>query len=298
MKEIVVLSGKGGTGKTSLTASFAQLIQESIICDADVDAADLHLLTAPSIQERHAFIGGSKALIEKERCTSCGRCRELCRFDAIDDTFAVDFFSCEGCGVCVDLCPENAIAFPEQQCGEWYVSATRFGTMIHARLGAGEENSGRLVSLVRQQARERAEAAGKQMILTDGPPGIGCPVIASLGGASAAVIIVEPTLSGMHDMERVVGLARHFRVPACVCVNKYDINEEITAQIEAFANAQNCQFLGRIAYDTIFVQAMIAGKNILEYEPDGRSAVSIYQIWENLMKSEHMKRKSLHVLPT
>ena len=228
MKELVILSGKGGTGKTSLTAAFAAVSKKSILCDAYVDAADLHLLMSPEIKQKTDFKGGGIAIIDPDKCTECGQCIELCRFDAISDDFVVDKIDCEGCGVCVDLCPEQAIDFPTQTCGEWYISDTRFGPMVHARLGIAEENSGKLVALVRQEARKFAEEKNIDLILTDGPPGVGCPVIASIGGATALLIVTEPTVSGIHDMTRALELAEFFKVPAMVLVNKYDLNPDQT----------------------------------------------------------------------
>jgi MinD superfamily P-loop ATPase len=212
MKEIVILSGKGGTGKTSLTASFAILAENPILCDTDVDAADLHLLLQPEVQRQSEFSGGNLAFINQDRCTACGYCRDLCRFDAIQDNFQVDPINCEGCGVCVDLCPEAAIDFPAQKSGDWFISATRVGPMVHARLGIGEENSGKLVSLIRGKARLLAEENLCSLILIDGPPGIGCPVIASITNSDAVVIIVEPTVSGFHDIKRVAELTNHFGI--------------------------------------------------------------------------------------
>lgn len=293
MKEIVVLSGKGGTGKTSLTASFALLAGNSILCDTDVDAADLHLLLAPRMVDRHDFIGGHKAVINSQKCTSCGLCRQLCRYQAVSDSFLIDDFACEGCGVCVDLCPEQAIDFPEQRCGEWYLSATEYGAMFHARLGIAEENSGRLVSLIRQQARDYGETTGAPLIITDGPPGIGCPVIASLGGASAAVIVVEPTVSGLHDMERVTDLAAHFKVPVFICVNKFDINYEMTQKIEEYSEKKNLVLLGRIPFDECFIQAMIAGKTVVEYAPESLASQSIRAIWQSLREAACMQHGQL-----
>lgn len=285
MKEIVVISGKGGTGKTSITAAFAMLAENAVLCDADVDAADLHLLMQPNILEKHQFLGGCKAEIHLDACSSCGLCRQLCRFAAIGPDFVVDAIACEGCGVCVDLCPEQAIAFPQQQCGQWFSSATRFAPMIHARLGIAEENSGKLVSLIRQEARQLAELQGRDLIVTDGPPGIGCPVIASIGGATMVVVVVEPTVAGFHDMSRVVDLAAHFRVPGMVVINKYDINEEMSASIETMALARNLVLLGRIPFDPLFTQAMIAGQNVLEYDPKSAVAECIRQIWRKLVES-------------
>ena len=288
IREIVIVSGKGGTGKTSLTAAFAALAKNSILCDADVDAADLHLLMQPEVKEQTDFMGGSKAVIDPDLCTGCGTCRTLCRFDAISDRYEVDPIRCEGCGVCVDFCPEQAIGFPVQRCGEWYVSATRFGPMVHARLGIAEENSGRLVSLVRTKTRQLAEARGLELILTDGPPGIGCPVIAAIGGATALVIVVEPTVSGIHDMERVIDLAAHFRVPGMVVVNKFDLNVEMTETIEALAQKRNVALLGRVPFDPIFTHSMVAGKTLFEFGGETPTHQLVREIWANIINSPSM----------
>ena len=282
IRELVVVSGKGGTGKTSITAAFASLAEKCILCDADVDAADLHLLMDPRVKKTTDFMGGSKARIRTEDCTECGRCQELCRFDAITENFEVDQISCEGCGVCVDLCPEQAIDFPVQKCGEWFISDTRFGPMVHARLGIAEENSGKLVSLVRREAKELAEARGLQLIITDGPPGIGCPVIAAISGATSLAIIVEPTVSGLHDMQRVAELAVHFRVPGLVCVNKFDLNLELTGRIEEYAVSRNMQMVGYVPFDPVFTRAMINGQNVLEYAPDSPAAVAVRKVWREI----------------
>jgi MinD superfamily P-loop ATPase len=288
MRELVILSGKGGTGKTSLTAAFASLAENSVLCDADVDAADLHLLMQPEIRQQFDFMGGSKAVINPSLCTGCGTCIDLCRFDGISDRFQVDAIRCEGCGVCVDFCPEQAIDFPVQRCGEWYISDTRFGPMVHARLGIAEENSGKLVSLIRRQSRQLAEDRGHDLIITDGPPGIGCPVIASLGGATALIIVTEPTVSGLHDMERVVDLAAHFRIPGMICINKYDLNPEMAEAIELLARRRNIVVLGRIPFDPVFTKAMVQGKNIYEYGE--RTAVHdrIERIWDKIIHSPSM----------
>ena len=288
IRELVIVSGKGGTGKTSVTASFAALAENGVLCDADVDAADLHLLMAPVVRERNAFMGGSIAAIRQDDCVECGRCLELCKFNAISEDFVIDPLSCEGCGVCVDLCPETAIDFTVQQCGEWYKSDTRFGPMVHARLGIAEENSGKLVSLVRQETRKLAEAKGCGIILTDGPPGIGCPVIASIGGATALVIIVEPTVSGLHDMRRVAELAAHFKVPGLVCVNKYDLNSDMTREIEEYAAKRNMQLVGRIPFDPVFTEAMIQGKSVLEQAPESEAAIALLDVWRKIMSSPSM----------
>lgn len=288
MRELVIISGKGGTGKTSLTAAFAALAENNILCDADVDAADLHLLMQPEIRQRFDFMGGSKAVINPALCTGCGTCIELCRFDGISDRFQVDAIRCEGCGVCVDLCPAQAIDFPVQRCGEWYISDTRFGPMVHARLGIAEENSGKLVSLIRQKSRQLAEEKGHDLIITDGPPGIGCPVIASLGGATALVIMTEPSVSGIHDMERVVDLAAHFNVPGMVCVNKFDLNLEMTEAIEQLAVRRNVALLGRIPFDPVFTRSMVQGKNIFEYGEQTATHEQVRTIWEKIISSPSM----------
>ena len=288
IREIVIVSGKGGTGKTSLTAAFAALAKNSILCDADVDAADLHLLMQPEVKEQTDFMGGSKAVIDPDLCTGCGTCRTLCRFDAISDRYEVDPIRCEGCGVCVDFCPEQAIAFPVQRCGEWFVSDTRFGPMVHARLGIAEENSGRLVSLVRTKTRQLAEARGLELILTDGPPGIGCPVIAAIGGATALVIVVEPTVSGIHDMERVVDLAAHFRVPGMVIVNKFDLNVGMTEAIEQLAEKRNILVLGRVPFDPVFTRSMVQGQTLFEYGEESPTRRVVRDIWAKIVSSPSM----------
>ncbi len=282
MKELVILSGKGGTGKTSLTAAFAALAENTVFCDADVDAADLHLILTPQIKSATEFKGANKAVIDPEKCSRCGKCLDLCRFEAVTADLRIDPLACEGCGVCVDLCPEHAIAFPKTLCGEWFVSATRFGTLIHGRLGIAQENSGKLVALIRQQAKKTAQKENCDFILTDGPPGIGCPVIASISQATAVLIIAEPTVSGRHDMERVSLLSRHFNVPAMVCINKYDLNPEQTKKIEAYARDNHLPIAGRISFDPIFVQAMIQAQTLFEYNIMSPAAMEVQTVWENV----------------
>ena len=282
IKELVVLSGKGGTGKTSLMAAFASIVNNSVLCDADVDAADLHLLMDPDVQQRTDFMGGNVAIIDSEKCTLCGQCIELCRFDAISEHFAVDEIDCEGCGVCVDLCPEQAIDFPVKKCGEWYISNTRFGAMVHARLGIAEENSGKLVTLVRQEARKLAETHHRELIITDGPPGVGCPVIASVGGAAAMLVVTEPTVSGLHDMQRVLELADYFKVPSMICVNKYDLNLDQTAAIERLAKERNIPIVGKVPFDHHFTESMVQGKTIFEYDQNCELSITIKQLWDTV----------------
>ncbi len=290
MKELVILSGKGGTGKTSLTAEFAAISDNRVLCDADVDAADLHLLMNPDIKQRTDFKGGGLAVINSDKCTECGLCIDLCRFDAIKDNFEVNEVECEGCGVCVDLCPEKAIDFPVQTCGEWYISDTRFGPMVHARLGIAEENSGKLVALVRQESRKLAEAKNMDMIITDGPPGVGCPVIASIGGSTSLLIVTEPTVSGIHDMKRVIELAAHFKVPAMVCVNKYDLNPKQTQAIEQLVRNMDVTFLGKIPFDPVFTKSMVQGKTIFEYDKESSTRQFVKNIWDGIMASPEMNQ--------
>lgn len=285
VQELVIISGKGGTGKTSITASFAVLAKFPIIADCDVDAADMHLILTPSIRERHEFRCGNQAVIRTEDCTGCGKCMELCRFGAITADgegrlYGVDPVACEGCGVCVRFCPASAIDFPESLCGEWMVSETRCGPLIHARLGIAAENSGKLVSTVRREAKRIAEENGHGLILVDGPPGIGCPVIASLTGTSRVLIVTEPTISGEHDLDRVLKLARHFGIPAAVCVNKWDLNPGMTERIEDLAVRSGAVIAGRIRYDRAVTLAQIREKAVVE--TDAPSAGDIRLVWESL----------------
>ena len=280
MKEIVIISGKGGTGKTSIIAAFASLAEEKVLCDADVDAADLHLIMDPEIKERHDFESGHTAIINQDECTQCGLCRDLCRWDAISENFVVDSIECEGCGVCCYFCPEKAIDFPLNTCGEWCLSETRFGPMAHARLDIAEDNSGKLVTLIRQEGKKLAEE--KNLDLPDGPPGIGCPVIASIGGATAVLIVAEPTVSGRHDMERVAKLAAFFKIPAMMCVNKFDLNPGEGEAIEAFARERNVGVIGRVPFDTAFTRAMVQGKTIVEFDGRSEGCKAVKHIWENL----------------
>ncbi len=285
MRELVVISGKGGTGKTSLAASFAVLARPAVIADCDVDAADLHLVLSPQVQRTEPFRAGREAVIRPDACTGCGTCRERCRFDAVRvesgpdgiARFSVDPLACEGCGVCVHACPARAIDFPERDCGEWFVSDTRAGPMVHARLGVAAENSGKLVTLVRRQAREVAERDGLDLVLVDGPPGIGCPVIASLTGATGVLAVTEPTVSGEHDLERVLAVARHFGIPAAVCVNKWDLNPGMAERIETLAAGRGARIAGRVRYDPTVTTAQIRARAVVEV--GGGAARDIRALW-------------------
>ncbi|MDQ1331703.1 MAG: hypothetical protein QG578_1971 [Thermodesulfobacteriota bacterium] len=284
MVEIVVLSGKGGTGKTSLTAAFAHLSYNHIICDLDVDAPDLHLILKPENIRTEAFFAGHKAMIIREKCENCGICQEMCRYGAVSEISGypfIDQIKCEGCKVCVSFCPSNAIDFCEKQCGNWFQSDTRFGPMIHAQLFAAEENSGRLVALLREKAKETARQKKLDLILSDGPPGIGCPVISSLSGASVAVLVTEPTPSGRHDLERVADLCAHFRIPAGVIINKSDLNMAQADSIGKFCAQQGLTLLGRLPHDPVITHAMINAKAVTEYD-QGEFSGRVAEIWNEI----------------
>jgi len=282
MREVVIISGKGGTGKTTLTASLAALWKDKVIADCDVDAADLHLLLEPDIRKKSDFYSGVEAVIDKKICTKCGKCSEMCKYDAISPDYAVNKIDCEGCAVCYYFCPANAITLKERHCGEWYLSETRFGLLVHARLGIAEENSGKLVSLIRRQAKTVAQDRGWDTILSDGSPGIGCPVISSITGASLVVIVTEPTISGVHDMERVLSLSEHFQIPATVIINKADLNEEMSQKIETVVGEKNVSVLGRIPYDPLVTQAMVQGKTVVEFN-QGPATKAIRDMGEKLL---------------
>lgn len=285
MKEIIVISGKGGTGKTSIVSAFATLAQNKVLCDADVDASDLHLIMTPNPVAENEFRSGYTASIKPEECSQCGTCRDLCRFGAISDDFVIDPVACEGCGVCYDLCPEDAIEFSLNTSGEWYISETRFGPMVHARLGIAEENSGKLVTLVRQNAKKIAEEQKLNWIITDGPPGVSCPVIASISGADMVFIITEPTVSGIHDMKRVIELCEFFKVPVMICINKFDLNPEKTIEIEQFAAEKQIPCIGKIPFDPIFVKSMVNKQTIVEYDAKGPATRMIEEIWRHIETS-------------
>lgn len=268
MKEIVVLSGKGGTGKTTIVGSLAALVKDKVLVDCDVDAADLHLLLRPTVEEDHEFWSGVSANIDTQKCTRCGLCEELCRFQAIQN-YQVNAISCEGCGFCSQICPVEAILMIDNLAGHWFISETGYGPLVHARLGIAQENSGKLVATVRQKAKEIAEKSALDYIISDGPPGIGCPVISSLSGADLALLVTEPTLSGQHDLERMLGVCHHFKVAAMVCINKYDINEEQTHNIEKFCSSQGVGVVGRIPFDTVVTEAISHGLPVVEYTHNG-----------------------------
>ena len=289
MNELVVISGKGGTGKTSILASFAALAGNAVLADADVDAADLHLVLPPTVRQRHEFRCGHEAVIRPQDCLRCGACLARCRFEAVRANqdgagvteFRIDATACEGCGVCVAVCPAEAIDFPEKFSGEWFVSDTRCGPLVHARLNPGGENSGKLVSQVRAAARELAAERRADLVLVDGPPGVGCPVIAAISGASQVLVVTEPTLSGLHDLQRVLELTRHFGLPAAVCVNKWDINPDLTARIETEAVRQGARLAGRVRYDRAVTAAQLAARTVVEI-PGTVAGDDVRAVWQTL----------------
>ena len=281
MKQIAVISGKGGTGKTVLTASFAALARNACFVDCDVDAADLHLLLNPEVVEKHAFRSGKTARIDESACTACGECIRVCRFRAITDDYVVDPISCEGCGVCSLICPSRAISMEENLSGEWFVSDTKYGPFVHAKLGIAEENSGKLVMKIRQAAQEIARTKRLSYVIIDGPPGIGCPVIASLSGVDLALIVTEPTIAGIHDMERIADVAIHFSIPTKVVVNKYDINLDNARSITDICHKRNIEVLARLPFSEKFVESMVQGVPMPEFSSDG-VAKQIADLWQSV----------------
>ncbi len=283
MRQVTVVSGKGGTGKTTLVAAFASLATNAVMADCDVDAPDLHLILEPIIKDRVVFSGLKLAHKDQEKCVECGLCFEHCRFGAIDQDYEINERRCEGCGVCVFVCPEAAIELRERTSGVAYVSDTRFGPMSHAELNPGEEASGKLVALVRNGARTLAERDGRDLIIIDGPPGIGCPLISSLAGTDLALAVAEPTVSGVHDLERIVEVAKHFGIEAAVCINKSDLSDVKTREIEVYCEKNGLPLVGSLPYDDVTTKAMIEKKNVIEYS-DGRFSKEVRKVWDNVME--------------
>jgi len=285
MRQITVISGKGGTGKTTLVGSFAALAENKVIADCDVDAPDLHLLLHPEIIKREEFKGLKVAVMDKTLCTECGTCEETCRFNAIASTevsgYAVNPARCEGCGACVFTCPQDAITLKERVSGYAFISKTNYGTMVHAQLNIAEEASGKLVTVVRNNAQQVAEKESCELILIDGAPGIGCPVIASLTGVDLALIVTEPTMSGLHDLERIMDVTRHFGIGSVVCINKYDINEENSRRITEFCRQRGVEVVGKIPYDSVVTEAMVAGKPVVEFS-EGEVSNAIGDVWDSI----------------
>jgi MinD superfamily P-loop ATPase len=283
MKQITVLSGKGGTGKTTITASLAVLAKNAIIADCDVDAPDLHILLHPQIMETNDFKGSKLAIIDEAKCTKCGLCREKCRFDAVTESLQVDPLACEGCGVCAFVCPVDAVTLTERISGHAYISKTKYGFMAHAMLSPSESNSGKLVTLVRQNAKILAEKKNADFIIIDGSPGIGCPVIASVTGVDVGLVVTEPTMSGIHDLERALQLLKHFNVPPSVCINMYDINRDNTEKIARFCKKNGVHVAGKIPFNPIVTEAMVEGKTVQEYASGSDVAQEIDMVWKSIL---------------
>ncbi|WP_321344543.1 4Fe-4S binding protein [uncultured Draconibacterium sp.] len=286
MKEITILSGKGGAGKTSIAAALASLAENAVFCDNDVDAADLHLILKPEIQETHQFDSGSLASVNQDECTNCGICQKACRFEAIStntDGFPeVNPFQCEGCRLCERLCPVAAINTSQNLNNNWYVSDTRFGIMVHAKMGPGEENSGKLVTRIREKASELAREKKASYVINDGPPGIGCTAISSITGTNAVLLVIEPTISGLHDAKRLVELVNSFGVPIFALINKFDINAEFTQTVENYLEEANIPLIGKIPFSELFVESMLAEKSLIEYVPNHPISLNLKTIWEKI----------------
>jgi MinD superfamily P-loop ATPase len=292
VKQMVILSGKGGTGKTSVAAAFAHLAATgerptfTVLVDADVDASNLELVLSPQVLETHAFTGGQVAIIDQALCEGCGICAELCRFDAInerDGVYSVDPIACEGCALCFYQCPSEAVRTEEQVAGQWFRSSSRYGPLFHAALFPAQENSGKLVTLVKQQARLLAMDEGRNLVLVDGPPGIGCPVISAAAGADLALIVAEPTAAGIHDMERVLATTEHFGVPALVCINKADLHPAGTAEIEAYCGRQGLPVVGWLPFDTVVTEAMVQGQPVTAFSPGSSISQALRETWERVL---------------
>lgn len=288
MKEVLIVSGKGGTGKTSIIGALADLSENKILVDCDVDASDLHLLLSPRPTEEHDFKSGVKARVEADKCSGCGMCAELCQFDSIimEETATISALNCEGCGVCAHFCPEQAIVLDENHCGSWYIADTDYGPLVHAQLFAGEENSGKLVSHIKNQARQLAESSNTDLILIDGAPGVGCPVIASLSNVDLAVVITEPTLSGQHDLERILDLTDHFKIPALICINKWDIHPEMSNTIEVACQERNVDLIGKIPFDPTVIDCQLEGLPVTSSDTS-LAASAIRELWGKLEKKIH-----------
>jgi MinD superfamily P-loop ATPase len=294
VKQLVILSGKGGTGKTSVAAALAHLAASgdhpvrAVLADADVDAANLELVLDPSRLGAHDFIGGGVAIVDPAKCEGCGVCIEVCRFDAISEaspeakTPNVDPIACDGCAACVYQCPTGAIRMESQTAGQWFRSDSRYGPLFHAALRPAQENSGKLVTMVKQQARLLALDEGYELIVVDGPPGIGCPVISAAAGADLALIVAEPTAAGVHDMERVLQVTQHFGVPALVCVNKADLYPQGSAQIEAYCHAHGIEVIGHIPFDVSVTEAMVRGEPVTAYRPKARVSSAMVRVWQQV----------------
>ncbi len=286
MKQILIISGKGGTGKTFFTGCMAVAVKNKVLVDCDVDAANLHLLLHPEIKEKYEFWSGKIAEIDSEKCTGCGTCKEICRFEAIeekDGLYRIEPYACEGCTICSYFCPEEAIILRDRLSGHYFISETKYGPLVHARLGIAQENSGKLVTKLREIAEEMAKKKNYDYVIIDGPPGVGCPVMAAMTGVDLAVVVVEPTLSGLHDFERVVELSGHFKIPLKVIINKYDLNKEVSQKIEERASELEAELVGRIPFSEEILTSVKNGVPFLE-KSTSPLAQEIFQLCQNLVK--------------
>ncbi|MCD4791262.1 MAG: ATP-binding protein [Bacteroidales bacterium] len=286
MTEITILSGKGGTGKTSITVALASLVQNTVFSDCDVEAADMFLIFEPEINEEFTFESGAKAIIDQDKCNRCGKCYDVCRFDAIfykeDGGLEINPLHCEGCRLCERICPVSAITMLHPENNKWFITESRFGPLIFARMGPGEENSGKLVTTIRKKAKEIAEASGADFIINDGPPGIGCPVISSLTGVDKVLLVIEPTKPGLHDILRLIELIDKFKMSAFAIINKYDINKTICIEVERKLKELNIPLIGKIPFDKMFTEAMVNRKSVVEYAPDSVASKIIHEVWDKL----------------
>lgn len=298
MNEIVVLSGKGGTGKSVISAAFASLGDRLVLADCDVDAVNQYLIFNPDHESEEVFVGSSKAVIHQNKCIQCGKCMNHCRFDAISivhEEFTVNEFNCDGCSLCVHVCPQNAIEMIKNDKSRLFAGSFRFGKMVYGRLAPAEENSGKLVSLVREKAKIIAEVEGVQTIIIDGPPGIGCPVISSMTGADYVVIVAEPSVSSLHDLKRLVYVVSSFNIKVTVIINKYDLNEEVSALIESYCSENMLSVAAKIPFDRAFLDAMLHRKSIVEWMPDSKSVAIIKSVFLNILEEISQKKISDNV---
>lgn len=290
MKEITVLSGKGGAGKTLVTAALASVCENAVFCDNDVDAADLHLIFNPEVVEKHAFESGNSAFINREKCIKCGACKDICRFDAVyisaTGEYSINPFQCEGCRLCERLCSENAIITKQNSNNFWFVSKTRFGTLVYAKMGPGEENSGRLVTEIRRKAKDLAIKNNARYIVNDGPPGIGCTAIASVTGTNLVLIVIEPSVSGLHDAKRLIKMVQNFSVVLLAVINKFDLSAEFTSKAEHFLQQEKIPLLGKVPFSETIVEALIHGKTILEFAPEAKDSRVFREIWKKIESIE------------
>ena len=289
MTEIAILSGKGGTGKSSLSAALATLASKIVVADCDVDAANLHLVLKPNDYREEVFVSGQKAVIDSTQCSHCGICMNYCRFDAIEKvngTYKIVETACDGCQLCARVCPEEAISMVNHDKSRWFAGNIPNGEMIHARLAPGEDNSGKLVNIVRDQAREAAFELNADLILIDGPPGIGCPVISSLTGVDKVILVSEPSKSGIHDLKRIVELVRQFRVQTYVVINKYDLNCSLSKELENWCHSVQIPVIGKLPFDRVVVDAIVNCESVTNWAPDSAISNEIKKIWNKLMQSE------------